>query len=126
MGKIVSLNNERVRRVQALERSTRRRYHEGLFVAEGLRLVQELLDVDLPIHEVFYTPVFAESVPGSSLVAACMERANSCWEVSAEVMQALADTETSQGYPRRVANPRFALRRFCAIHVDPRWYPRSR
>lgn len=97
MGKIVSLNNERVRRVQALERSTRRRYHEGLFVAEGLRLVQELLDVDLPIHEVFYTPVFAESVPGSSLVAACMERANSCWEVSAEVMQALADTETSQG-----------------------------
>lgn len=97
MGKIVSLSNERVRRVQALERSTRRRYHDGLFVAEGLRLVQEALAVDLPIHEVFYTAAFAESVPGNPLIAACIKRAHSCWEVSAEVMQALADTETPQG-----------------------------
>jgi TrmH family RNA methyltransferase len=97
MGKIVSLNNERVRRVQALERSTRRRYSEGLFVAEGLRLVQEVVTVGLPIHEAFYTATFAESASGSALVAACTERANSCWEVSAEVMQALADTETPQG-----------------------------
>jgi len=97
MAKIVSLNNERVRRVQALERSTRRRFHEGLFVAEGLRLVHEALTVGLPIHEAFYTAAFAESAPGGALVAACAERANSCWEVSAEVMQALADTETPQG-----------------------------
>lgn len=97
MGKIVSLNNERVRRVQALERSTRRRYHDGLFVAEGLRLVQEALVADISIHEVFYTAALAESVPGGTLVAACIERANSSWEVSAEVMQALADTETPQG-----------------------------
>ncbi len=97
MGKIVSLSNERVRRVQALGRSTRRRYHEGLFVAEGLRLVREALDANLAIHEVFYTAAFAESAPGEALVAACMERASSCWEVSAEVMQALADTETPQG-----------------------------
>jgi TrmH family RNA methyltransferase len=97
MGKIVSLNNERVRRVQALERSTRRRYHDGLFVAEGLRLVQEILNVALPIHEAFYTAAFAESASGSSLVTACMERADSCWEVSEEMMQALADTETPQG-----------------------------
>ena len=97
MSKIVSLNNERVRRVQALERSTRRRYHDGLFVAEGLRLVQEILNVDFPIHELFYTAAFAESAPGRSLVATCVERANSYWEVSQAVMQALADTETPQG-----------------------------
>ncbi|MEJ5310465.1 MAG: RNA methyltransferase [Anaerolineae bacterium] len=97
MGKIVSLNNERVRRVQALERSTRRRYQEGLFIAEGLRLVQEALAVHSPILEAFYTATFAESPPGSALVAACLDRVSSCWEVSAEVMQALADTETPQG-----------------------------
>jgi len=97
MGRIVSLNNGRVRRVQALERSTRRRYHEGLFVAEGLRLVQEILNADLSIHEVFYTAAFASSAPGSALVTACLERTSACWEVSAEVMQALADTETPQG-----------------------------
>lgn len=97
MGKIVSLGNERVRRVQALERSTRRRYQEGLFIAEGLRLVQEALNAYLPIHEAFYTATFAETLPGGDLIATCIERANACWEVSAEVMQALADTETPQG-----------------------------
>ena len=97
MDKIVSLKSERVRRVQTLERSTRRRYHEGLFVAEGLRLVQETLAAGLPIHEVFYTAAFAENEAGSALVAACVERSSACWEVSAEVMQALADTETPQG-----------------------------
>jgi TrmH family RNA methyltransferase len=97
MGKIVSLKSERVRRVQTLERSTRRRYHEGLFVAEGLRLVQETLTAGLPIHEVFYTATFAESIVGDALVAACVERTSACWEVSVEVMQALADTETPQG-----------------------------
>lgn len=97
MSRIVSLNNERVRRVQTLERSTRRRYHEGLFVAEGLRLVQEILAAGLPIYEAFYTSMLVESASGAALVAACAERASTCWEVSVEVMQALADTETPQG-----------------------------
>jgi TrmH family RNA methyltransferase len=97
VGEIISLSNQRVRRVQALERSTRRRYHEGLFVAEGLRLVQETLTAGLPIREVFYTAGFTESASGNDLVVACAERTNACWEVSAEVMQALADTETPQG-----------------------------
>jgi len=97
MGKIVSLKNERVRRVQTLERSTRRRYHEGLFVAEGLRLVEEVLAAGLPIYEAYYTAAFVESDPGNALVTACATRANACWEVSEEVMRALADTETPQG-----------------------------
>ena len=97
MGRIISLNNDRVRRVQALQRSTRRRYHEGLFVAEGLRLVQETLTALLPIHEVFYTAGFAATVSGDALIVACQERACSCWEVSSEVMQALTDTESPQG-----------------------------
>jgi len=97
VGKIVSLSNERVRRVQALERSTRRRYQESLFVVEGLRLAQEAVDAGSPIHEAFYTAAFAASAAGQSLVAACAARAASCWEVSSEVMQALADTETPQG-----------------------------
>ncbi|MGC9394870.1 MAG: TrmH family RNA methyltransferase [Anaerolineae bacterium] len=86
-----------MRRVQTLERSTRRRYHEGLFVAEGLRLVQEILTAGLPLHEVFYTAAFVEGESGRDLIAACVQRTKACWEVSAEVMQALADTETPQG-----------------------------
>lgn len=97
MGRIVSLNNERVRRVQALERSTRRRYHEGLLVVEGLRLAQEALGAGLPIHEAFYTATFAAGALGQSLVDACTTRSISAWEVAPEVMQALSDTETPQG-----------------------------
>ena len=97
MGKIVSLKSERVRRVQTLERSTRRRYHEGLFVAEGLRLVEEVFAAGLPIQEAYYTAAFAASEPGSALVTACTAQADMCWEVSEEVMQVLADTETPQG-----------------------------
>jgi TrmH family RNA methyltransferase len=97
VGRIVSLNNERVRRVQALERSTRRRYHEGLLVVEGLRLAQEALGAGLPVREVFYTEAFAGSVSGKPLVDACVVQSVSSWEVSPDVMQALADTETPQG-----------------------------
>ena len=97
VGRIVSLNNERVRRVQALERSTRRRYQEGLMVVEGLRLAQEALGAGLPVHEAFYTEAFAGNVAGKSLVDACTAQAVSSWEVSSDVMQALSDTETPQG-----------------------------
>ncbi len=97
MSRIVSLNNERVRRVQALERSTRRRYHEGLLVVEGLRLAQEALGAGLPIHEAFYTETFTAGALGKSLVDTCAARFISAWEVAPDVMQALSDTETPQG-----------------------------
>ncbi len=97
MGKIVSLNNERVRRVQALQRSTRRRYQEGLWVVEGLRLAQEALGARLPVHEVFYTATFAAGATGQSLLATCAARSISSWEVSPDVMRGLSDTETPQG-----------------------------
>ena len=83
--------------MQALERSTRRRYHEGLLVVEGLRLAQEALGAGLPVHEAFYTEAFAESAPGKPLVDVCLARSVSCWEVSSDVMKALSDTETPQG-----------------------------
>lgn len=97
MGKIVSLNNERVRRVRALQRSTRRRSFEGLFAAEGLRLVQEALKAGMPVSEAFFTEAFATSAVGQPVVEASMRKAESWWEVSPEVMLALADTETPQG-----------------------------
>ncbi|MBN2004072.1 MAG: RNA methyltransferase [Anaerolineae bacterium] len=97
VSQITSLNNDRVRRVQALMRSTRRRLHEGLFAIEGRRLVQEALDAGLPLVEVFFTADFAADPAGQALVEAVCERSGSCWEVPASVFAVLADTETPQG-----------------------------
>jgi TrmH family RNA methyltransferase len=95
--RITSLNNDRVRRVQALLRSTRRRSREGLMVAEGLRLVEELLRSGLPVTRVYYTPDFTTDVRGAALIAAFREREGVVWEVTPEVLTALSATETPQG-----------------------------
>ena len=97
MGKITSLNNDRVRRVQALQRSTRRRYREVLLVAEGYRLVSEILSTNAPIIEVFYTEAFAADDAGLELVHSLARCTASLWEVSSEVMVAISDTMTPQG-----------------------------
>jgi TrmH family RNA methyltransferase len=68
-----------------------------MLAIEGLRLVQEVLNTDLSIHKVFYTETVASGASGRSVVEACAARAIACWEVSADVMDAMSDTETPQG-----------------------------
>jgi len=97
VSQITSLNNERVRRVQALMRSTRRRLHDGLFVIEGRRLVQEALDAGSPVVEAFFTAEFAADPAGQTLVTALCGRAESCWETPASLFAALSDPGTPQG-----------------------------
>lgn len=95
--KITSLQNERVRRVLALRRSTRQRLREGLFIAEGLRLVQELAQSGLPVAQCFWTAEFAAESEGRALIAALESVCPAQFEVSPEVMATLSDTETPQG-----------------------------
>lgn len=94
---ISSPSNERVRRVQALLRSTRRRLREGLLVVEGLRLAAEAVQSQLPLTWAFFTPDFAADSRGAALIAALAERQIPTWEVTPPVMAALSDTETPQG-----------------------------
>lgn len=97
MGQITSLNNERVRRAQALQRGARRRDREGLLTVEGLRLADEALRWGGPIAEAFYTETFAASEAGRPLLAALADRAIPCWETAEAVFATLADTQTPQG-----------------------------
>lgn len=94
---ITSPNNAHVRRVQALQRSTRRRLREKLMVAEGVRLVQEALASKLPIEEAFYTPDFAAAPEGQALLATFEERQIRYCQVPEDLMMAMSDTETPQG-----------------------------
>ncbi len=98
VGRIESLSNDKVRRVQALLRSTRRRHREGLLVAEGVRLVREAVVAELPLTWCFYTADFAATAVGGALVERiAMAGEGALWEVTPEVLAALTDTETPQG-----------------------------
>lgn len=97
MIRIHSLSNDRVRRVLALQRSTRRRQQESLIVAEGHRLIEELAGSSVVPVEIFFTQAYAESGPeADALLARLVDRAPII-EVSDEVMTEMADTVTPQG-----------------------------
>ncbi|MBN1486088.1 MAG: RNA methyltransferase [Anaerolineae bacterium] len=97
MTKITSLQNDKVRRVQSLQHNTRRRRRDGLMIAEGVRLVQEVIRSQLPVTEVFYTPDSQEDLTAQQMIFALQERDIPTWEVPLDVMAVLSDTETPQG-----------------------------
>ncbi len=97
MIEITSLSNDRIRRVQTLQRSTRRRMRANALVIEGLRLVREAVAASVDIDELFYTEAFAADDRGAALLARLDERCLTLLRVTDEVMAAMADTETPQG-----------------------------
>ncbi len=109
-GIITSRRNARVRQVRALQHSSRHRGKDGLMVAEGLRLLQELARSGLPVEEVFYTADFAADPAGRALLKALVGPARSLWEVSSEVMAAISDTQTPQGVLAVLPTPDFSGR----------------
>jgi len=94
---ITSLNNDRVRRAQALLRSARRRSREGLVVVEGLRLLREAMLARCAIQELFFTANFRDDSRGMALFEDLEPLCASVWEVSPQILAALSDTETPQG-----------------------------
>ncbi|MGC9520569.1 MAG: TrmH family RNA methyltransferase [Anaerolineae bacterium] len=97
MIRIESLGNDRVRRVLALQRSTRRRFRENLMVVEGQRLVDELSVSPVVAEEVFVTAEFLESGDDAHDLVEALEAQSTVIETSDEVMKAMSDTVTPQG-----------------------------
>jgi TrmH family RNA methyltransferase len=96
MIEITSSSNDRVRRVQALQRSTRRRLREGLMVVEGTRLVQELHSSNFPILTLFVTQDFLTDEQTNRLVQEVCD-GERCAIVTEALMEAMSDTMTPQG-----------------------------
>ncbi len=96
MIEITSSSNDRVRRVQALQRSTRRRLREGLMVIEGLRLVRELAKSNLPVLDLFVTRDFVTDRQDQALIDRICD-GDRCAIVPGDLMQTMADTITPQG-----------------------------
>ncbi len=97
MIRIESLSNDRVRRVLALQRSTRRRFRKGLMVVEGQRLVEELLASRVPAEEAFVTQSLLEGGAEARDLVEGLQARTTVIETSDEVMERMSDTVTPQG-----------------------------
>jgi RNA methyltransferase, TrmH family len=95
---ITSLENDRVKRVRALQSRSRSRQKEERFVIEGLNLVGEAVSARVPVEEVFYTEEFGASPEGRALLDQLSTSGGaSLMETDNAVMQAMSDTPTPQG-----------------------------
>ena len=94
MKRISSLNNSLIRRVHALQQSTRRRLKEQRMVVEGFRLVRELLTSGLPVEAMFFTSQYLDTQQYQAL---SQYPHNESFEVTKDVFDKMADTESPQG-----------------------------
>jgi TrmH family RNA methyltransferase len=108
MKKLTSLNNSLVRRVHALQQSTRRRIQEQCMVVEGFRLVQELVNADIPAEALFFTSAFLDS---SQYQTFSQDSSVPSYEVTDAVFQKMADTETPQGVLALCPIPELPIRK---------------
>jgi len=95
--RITSTHNTAIRYVRSLERAAVR-HVEGVFVAEGIRLIREAVASGQSATLALYDrDVLAGSGPGTELLRALPSWADRSYEVSAQVMARASQTATSSG-----------------------------
>jgi TrmH family RNA methyltransferase len=92
---ITSKQNSKLKLVRELSGRARDRRAAGAFVAEGARLVEEAARVGWPFQFALYADGL--SVRAEQLVESLRGAGIAVEQVSADLMQWMADTETSQG-----------------------------
>lgn len=92
---ITSAQNSKIKLVRQLQAHTLARRETGLFVVEGVRLVEEVLAAGWPVEEVFYTEDLSER--GRAIVAGFQARRVTVEAVTSQVLKSASDTQTPQG-----------------------------
>lgn len=98
---ISSVKNPKVQRIRALQGRAKERREAQAFVAEGVRLAEEVLASGWPVQQVFYTQGLDER--GRIVLSALVAAGAAVEEVSPAVMEACSDTKTPQGILLEVA-----------------------
>lgn len=98
---ITSPSNPRISKLQTLH-TARGRKKNGLFLLEGPHLLETLLNASLWPHEVYYQPeLLQRTAEGAALLERLLHtpalREPQLIEVSERVIEALGETQTSQG-----------------------------
>jgi TrmH family RNA methyltransferase len=92
---ITSSQNLKIKLIRALDGKPKARRKEGAFLAEGVRLVEEALAADWPFRFVLYAEGLSER--GKMLVERLQVEGFEVDEVAGDLLQAVSETETSQG-----------------------------
>jgi TrmH family RNA methyltransferase len=97
---ITSPSNPRISKLQTLY-TTRGRKKNGLFLMEGLNLLEALLDAHLFPQEIFYQPALLQrTTRGKMLLDRLLhipDAPSELVEVSERVLEAVSDVQTTQG-----------------------------
>ncbi|MEP6901174.1 MAG: RNA methyltransferase [Actinomycetota bacterium] len=93
MLKITSRENPKLK----LARKVRDRSIKNSVFVEGLRLAEEVLRSKLPVEEVFFVENFVQNERSAQLLSEFQQKNISINEVSGQIFQSIADTQTSQG-----------------------------
>ena len=92
---ITSSQNSKVKWIRQLQESSRERRQAGVFVVEGVRLVEEALFRGWPARLILYSEEISER--GKSVVQGFLQKSVETYEVASSVLRSASDTDTPQG-----------------------------
>ncbi len=92
---ITSKQNPKLKQVHALSSRSKKRREAGAFLAEGVRLVEEALQANWPVHFVLYSGGLSRR--GMQVVDRLKQNGTVVDEITDDLMHGLSDTDTSQG-----------------------------
>jgi TrmH family RNA methyltransferase len=105
---ITSTANEKVKYVRSLHRR-RSRYREQVFIAEGLRTIEEAIRAGIQPAFLFHTPAMLELPRARLLVSQAEEQGVPVKAVSEPVMAVMSDTVTPSGILAVLPMPECAI-----------------
>lgn len=92
---ITSNQNSKIKLVRSLMGRAKERREAGMFVVEGVRLIEEAETRDWRFETVLYDESLSER--GKSLVSSLKSKSVEVEEISVDLMKSLSETETPQG-----------------------------
>jgi len=92
---ITSIHNSRLQAVRSYLSRTKDREADQVFVAEGVRLVEEVASTQWPVEYLLYADNL--SPRGLKLVELFRQRQVECLDVKSDILNKISDTEQSQG-----------------------------
>jgi TrmH family RNA methyltransferase len=93
---ITSSSNPKIKLVRALQTQAQQRKAQGAFVTEGVRLLEDAISAEWPIHFIFFDQTLSER--GQALINTLDQQSTTeVIEISPGLMAEISDTETPQG-----------------------------
>ena len=94
--KITSASNDKIKYLRSLyQKKYRRKYNQ--FVLEGVRLIEEAVQENVDLSQVFYSEYLLRNEQGEKLLEQLQEKEVQIYEIDDGLLQQVADTVSPQG-----------------------------